>query len=927
MIPSFSDAIKRLSNTIENLDRSEMYWAHIHPLKKAELLSEHIILVNSYAEKLVVAHGLDATIDSLIIDAVSDWEDTEKCAVFLKQSFAGILMFHDFGKVNENFQVLRMQNDNNFKVNNNSILSPKYGHSKLGSFLYLSYFIDSIYKSDISGNSKTLLIAHCYLLSYSINQHHSPALFSVAGNGEYLIAFENIFFSLKKYVSKYKWVIEENRLITVLDKIEKVWTASIREKRAYKPFPFFILIKLNFSLLTASDYLATHHYSSSSENGNEGETKDFGVFIDRKRVEKIARHLQSFKHNAAAYKKVSNYEFEHPTKKSNVNLNKLREEMAVSVIQTVRKKVSKRLFYLEAPTGGGKTNLSAIIATELLLANPELNKVYYVFPFTTLITQTFASLKESLGLRSDEIAELHSKAGFTSKSKEKTPEESQDGFYFTTENDSKKDYIDHLFSLFPVTLMSHVKFFDILKTNGKEVNYLLHRIANSVIIIDELQTYNPKQWDKMLFFINHYAKHFNIRFVLISATLPKISGLKTGMTDVPDFVDLLPDAHSYITNPNFSERVQFNFELFEKGKMTIEDLADAVFEKSNRFAKAHGSVKTIVEFIYKKSAAEFLRQVKDNNLFQKIFLLSGTVLEPRRREIINYIKRNTGTENILLITTQVVEAGVDIDMDLGFKNVSLIDSDEQLAGRVNRNASKPTCEVFLFKMDDASILYGSDYRYQKTRDEISSEEYQEILKTKNFSSLYNKVLGFIDESNKPIFKNSIQDYSDYLFHFDYPNVDRGFKIIDQESASIYVPLSLPIQIDGINSTEPDYIFTSEELSFLSSINIYSSENEISGEEVWLYYESLIEQKIQEKKENRGFDLQRKIDFKQLQSIMSKYTFSLMQFGKDYSNLLRFGEEKYGYLYLNNWNEEIFDERPYSYENGLNNNVFKDSIFL
>lgn len=74
----------------------------------------------------------------------------------------------------------------------------------------------------------------------------------------------------------------------------------------------------------------------------------------------------------------------------------------------------------------------------------------------------------------------------------------------------------------------------------------------------------------------------------------------------------------------------------------------------------------------------------------------------------------------MLITTQVVEAGVDIDMDLGFKNISLIDSDEQLAGRVNRNACKVGCEVYLFRLDNASVLYGKDKRYQMVRDKFLS---------------------------------------------------------------------------------------------------------------------------------------------------------------------------------------------------------------
>ncbi|AEW01075.1 hypothetical protein A4D02_14035 [Niastella koreensis] len=923
MLKSFEDILTNMPDIASILNGHDRYWAHIHPSKKEELLAEHTVLVNSYAEKLVEAHHLDAVIDSLITEHVADWEDAAQCAVIIKQCFVGAIVFHDFGKINENFQLLRMQNYNGFTENKNILLKPSYGHSKLGAFLYSCYCIDSIFKQSISANSKKLLAAHCLLLSYSINQHHSPALFSVTENNSYLSGFKGIYESLRYYIQQYNWSLNDKSVIIVLDKMEDVWLRDIKERRAYKPFPFYTLIKLNFSLLTAADYLATHHYTTSSENGNEGETFDFGVFDKRERVEQIAAHLRLFKHNQAAFGKANSYCFEHPNIRSKDNLNKLREEMAVEVIQTIKENAGKRLFYLEAPTGSGKTNLSAIIATELLLTNPELNKIFYVFPFTTLITQTFGSLKESIGLKDNEIAELHSKAGLASKTDIKE-EEDKDGLYA----DSKRDYIDHLFALYPVTLLSHVKFFDILKTNSKEANYLLHRIANSVVIIDELQSYNPNIWDKMLFFISEYAKHFNIRFVLMSATLPKISGLKIGTNNVPDFVDLLPNARKYITNPNFSQRVTFNFELFNLGKIEISRLADFVLEKSVAYATKHNNVKTIVEFIYKKSAANFFQHIQHTDTFQQIFLLSGTVLESRRKEIINYIKRSNSEENILLITTQVVEAGVDIDMDLGFKNVSLIDSDEQLAGRVNRNASKAACEVYLFKMDDAHILYGKDYRYKKTREEISSEIYQAILTGKDFSQLYEKVIGFIDESNKPLFKDSIMGYTDGLFHFDYPEVDRGFRIIEQESACVFVPLDLHLSIDGAKQSERDAIFSQSELDLLSQFDIYPNlENQISGLAIWSLYERLIERRIKHKKQAGSFDIQQKIDFKRLQSIMSKFTFSLMQFAKDYKELQLFGEEKYGYLYLHGWNEKRIEGKPYSYENGLNNEVFMTSNFI
>ena len=84
--------------------------------------------------------------------------------------------------------------------------------------------------------------------------------------------------------------------------------------------------------------------------------------------------------------------------------------------------------------------------------------------------------------------------------------------------------------------MSHVKFFDMLKTNRKEANYLLHRLANAVVVIDELQTYNPLLWDKMYYLIEHYARFFQVRFILMSATLPKIGKLRIPLKERTGFV-------------------------------------------------------------------------------------------------------------------------------------------------------------------------------------------------------------------------------------------------------------------------------------------------------------------------------------------------------------------------------------------------------
>lgn len=762
------------------------YLAHIHDSRPPELLMEHVERVNSCLSRLVTVHGLDPVIDGLVRSIANKEED----ALILKTMFVHTVVFHDFGKVNENYQVTCMNNGSCFQPVIQTAFEPAYGHSFLSAFLFLAYHIDRIAHSE-------LLTRHAFFLGHSILRHHRPFLSTPD-----LTVFKGVVQSLKKYA----WFNFNEELLFRLF----AYDHEIEEEA----FPTYALVKLNFSLLTAADYLATHAYM------NDREVIDHGVF-DR------IPHLRTYD--------------------SDGDLNRLRQEIAVEFTQTIRRYFHKRLFYVEAPTGSGKSYLAFISIVELFSADPLLNKVFYVSPFTALITQTYHSLKEMLGLEEHEIVELHSKAGI-----------------------SQGDHIDHLFALYPVTMLSHVAFFDILKSCGKAANYLLHRLANSIVIIDEIQSYDPLVWDKMLYFIHQYATYFNVRFVLMSATLPKISTLNIGLQ--ADFVDLLPNARTYTMHPVFADRVAFDLSL---SPLSLIDLATTVLEKSNAYIAKNGCVKTLIAFIYKRSASEFKKLITSmDHLFDAVFVLSGTTLEPRRREIISAVENLPG--NILLITTQVVEAGVDIDMDLGFKNISLVDLDAQFAGRVNRNGTKGTCDVYLFELDDARVLYGKDYRY---RQNISLAERKRILAEKDFGSLYESVMRVIDKENSLAFKDNFSNYEWDIDRLRFWDVDRKFKIIDQVNACIYVPLKISAAS-----------FSALELDFLGRFGVMVGDGLIDGRAVWGVYPLLIGT----------------WEVKTLQRIMAKFTFSLLAKSMPEG----FGEERFGYVYLSEW------EEVYSYEDGL-----------
>src|SRR5690606_32825606 len=499
----------------------------------------------------------------------------------------------------------------------------------------------------------------------------------------------------------------------------------------------YVLIKLSYSLLTASDFLATNEFMADIS------VTDFGLINDQLRQIITTNFRSTIRYNADLFKSFDHFQsfpLHELRERSNANLNTLRQKIAADALSAVRGNAKSRWYYLEAPTGAGKTNLAIGCIAELLSIDRSLNKVFYVLPFTTLITQTFQSIKEVLNLNNTHIIQLHSKTGLHKKS---TDQQEIDANYGT----ERTLYLDHLFANYPIVIASHVRVFDSIKGNEKETNYLFHRLCNSSVVLDEIQSYNPRHWDKMVYFIHHYAEMLNIRFLIMSATLPKIDQLSHWSKG--KFVNLIQNADRYFQNPNFIDRIEFDFSLLDSLKHAksnkvqyFEALAEKIKKEAEAFASANcNKVRVLVEFITKNTASKFFNYINTGPLFSdyKIYILSGDILEPRRRELIRAISGEQDAK-VVLISTQVVEAGVNIDMDIGFKNRAILDSDEQFAGRINRNASKQGCKVFLFELDNIKTIYGKDERFrQQQLDDYVSKNWKEILTKKKFHELYEKV--------------------------------------------------------------------------------------------------------------------------------------------------------------------------------------------
>ncbi len=888
MIKSFNEiaASERLSFA-HILNNHGQYWAHTRKTGEKdehETLNEHTCLVMDYALRICEYHGLEKVVENMCLALAQQLAPTFKkeFANFAKKLFLGTIAFHDAGKVNENFQREKMINPAFGRKVENSIGSD---HAILSVIVFLAEAermmkeIEWIENKDIKYGFRWLFLSFAEV----IKQHHqslrnaTESLFDHRGNTLFI---EDLTTYLDEFIglSECKSEVQKLGLKTSPQKINNELRLKTKVVGKYdEQFELYALTKLCFSVLTAADYLGTNEYMLGIR------VEDFGVI-----GEDLRQQMYKGVNDKNTFYSISNCK--NPTP-----LNTLRLQLSDSALATLKNNLVKKLFYLEAPTGSGKTHTSLLLSAEILKNRPDLNKLCYVFPFTTLATQTFKSINDTLQLSEGEMAEIHSKAPFYSKSINSDEVIEEYG-------SERRSYLDALFVNFPICLMTHVKFFGGLLSNEKEQNYLLHRLANSVVIIDEIQSYPIRQWNTIAYTLQKYAEAFNIVFIVMSATLPKIGNLLShSEQNLNSFTSLIEDKQEYFSNEVFAKRVEFNDEILRKSKtITPKELLPLVEKRVAEFQEEKIGARVMIEFLTKKSAREFYNLAQKSDLFEnyQIFLLSGTILEPRRREIIDTIKQSKETDTILLVCTQVVEAGVDIDMDIGFKDISIIDSEEQCAGRINRNALKTNSVLYLFRTGEASLVYKNDK--DRSTFKLLEKQAMNILKTKDFDKAYQQVFETIEkDKNNDLMNTKFKDFRKGIAQLDFYDVRKSSEIINDQTISVFVPLELSVQY-----------FSMVECEFLSDC---ISEGIMDGYLVWERYKKEI---LGTRKENKSF-IDRAAILKRLSSAMSKFTFSVRANQVTYLIPYSQGSQKndylsYGYLYLVHFRTDNI----YSFNDGL-----------
>jgi len=422
-------------------------------------------------------------------------------------------------------------------------------------------------------------------------------------------------------------------------------------KKAKIKYELYFLYRLFYSCLKTSDMLATS-FGNQIESINVEETMITPAKIIKYK-EKLKEHIEKLDRD----KEICNYR------------EKFRQ-MAINRVNTsLVKHPEKRIFFLYLPTGGGKTLTSLSVALELA-EKKNLKRIFYVFPYINIIEQNSLVLKK---IFDEDLKAIHTYSEATEINADQDNESA----------DYKHSLNIETFN-FPAVAMSSVRFFDILFSNKKSAVLKTWALANSVIILDEVQYFPKRYWEAIIKVLTEFGKLFNTYFILMSATLPRLDMFLKEKDMVTDII-----AKSEIKEESkyFEKRVKIETLKAQK------DEKDAIVEKAIELVDANQKVLVVMNtikgsiYVYQKLEEKLGKNIQIN-------LLNSTLLYPRRLEILETLSKKDNEKKIL-VSTQSIEAGVDLDFNVGIRERAPPESIVQIMGRINRESINETSILYV----------------------------------------------------------------------------------------------------------------------------------------------------------------------------------------------------------------------------------------
>lgn len=515
-------------------------------------------------------------------------------------------------------------------------------------------------------------------------------------------------------------------------------------------------VRMLFSALVDADYLETEAHFQAGPGERKRHRKPGPILQAAQALEILKKHVAELAEKRAAVRKIL----------------RLRAALLDECLMKAQGELG--LYTLSAPTGAGKTLSMLAFALEHARIH-QLDRVVVVIPYLSIIEQTARTYREIFLETFGEhyVLEHHSLTGLKKEDKERLVENQADD-----EQDAGRNRARLLAENWdaPLIVTTSVQMLESLFANRPGSCRKLHRLARSVILFDEVQTLPLSLAVPTLAALSHLASRYHSTVVFATATQPAFTHLDKMVSEigspgwrpreiVSDVPGLFAQAKRVrITPPDM------------KSPLSWQDLAGLLALREQ--------VLCVVNL--KRHALELLRRLEDLRV-ENLFHLSTNLCPAHREEVLQQIKE----EHLKLgrpcrvVSTQCVEAGVDVDFPVVFRALGPLDSIAQAAGRCNRNGNLAVGEVHVFLPEEDCYPPGGGYeRAASTLRSMLAEHGPAALNIDEpnlFEAYYRKLYGLID------LKQQKKELTDAIRRQDFVQVAQEYRLIEKNAINVVVP--------------------------------------------------------------------------------------------------------------------------------------------
>lgn len=565
-----------------------------------------------------------------------------------------ILAFHDVGKASSHFQGYLSRSEQRSKLTRHSEFSSIWAYYYCSNVLHYDDFKCLMAKICVGSHHKDLESMDEALIG-SLQDEDLKQINAAVDYQELNRILQDLGLQTELSADMFSRYFELSYLKRPLPRMRKV--------KRHLSLRHWLALNYLFSILIWSDkYAAIFERGPDGVNGNLWQTQYLDTFVNKLPA------------------------------KDNV-IGRIRSSAYQELSQNLDEATS--LYSVNLPTGAGKTISSLKVAIELKQMRPELQRIIYCLPFTAIIDQNqkvFEDILKASGIepKPEYILAHHHLAEPAFK---KNDEYSEDEAMYLVETWESE--------LVVTTFVQAMASFLSVKNSSLK---RFHRLANSIIILDEVQNIPHEYWPFLKDVLKELSQLLNCVIILVTATLPMILDADDGMKELATKRDEWFGALNRISldTSNFGHSLKNTIDLEDLSKAILTDIEED--DTLNRLIVLNTIQSSLDLYELLKNSGEVPES--------KLLYISSNVIPLQRLQMIKQIKDNPG-QGLIIVSTQVVEAGVDIDVNVVYRDLAPLDSIIQASGRCNRNDSEQQSTVKIFQLVNGGKTYWS-YIYDET---------------------------------------------------------------------------------------------------------------------------------------------------------------------------------------------------------------------